>query len=720
MGWGKKLLATAKAAKQLVQCSNRFAYERAVIDWDHLVTLDFETYFDDDYTLKKMSTSEYVIDKRFEASMVGVKIGSADVVVVPWNKLRKFLKAIDWKKHDLLCHHTQFDGYILSHHFGIVPRRYYCTLSMARAWLSNDIGAGLGDVSKFLGRAGKLDDGAASYEMKGYRPKNMHPDVFARGMAYCAVDVQECFEIFKTLVVEFPLAELDLIDLTCQMFCCPVLKLDEERCRIAMEKEIKHRDDLLISIADPSITAADLDNETVRKIMNMPALPGSRVEKQAYHDNLRSKISPKIAQMAVARKKLGSNEQFADLLRAEGVDPPYKISDTWMKLDKDEKERRIDDKYTYAFAKDDIGFLTLMEDNEGDRVYDLCEARIAVKSNSNITKSERFLISGKNGASMPVYYKYAAAHTWRYGGGDKRNWQNLTRGGELRECIYAPSGHVILWADSSQIEVRVNGWLWGQEDLLEDFRNGIDIYSKFGTETVYNYPVSKTTPEERHVSKTAILGLGYGMGWEKFQRGLAQGKGGPRVIISEEFARGVVAAYRKRFSKIASGWKICDKIIADMAEGRQGEYKCLRWEKETLWLPNGTRIRYPNLSWDDESEEWAYTRKGARIKLYGAKLNENIVQALARIIVAAEQMLEISRKLPVVMTTHDEVVVIVPRAAAEPKTLKGDDKYNWSAHKVLGEATRAAEFMRKVMKKPPPWAPDIPLDCEVGYAANYS
>ncbi len=715
MGWKKTTIA---AATEYVLDTNRFLFTAAKVDWEHLVVLDFETFWSDDYTLSKLSTSEYVRDKRFEAQMVGLKVGHADVEVIPYNKIRSRLRKINWSQHDLLCHHTQFDGFIMSHHYGIVPRKYYCTLSMARGWLSNDIGAGLDDVSKFLGRQGKVDGGVASFNMKNFHAKDMHPQVFAKGMEYCAGDITECFEIFRTLLPNFSQEEIDLIDLTCQMFCCPVLKLDERLCREAMEQEIKERDELLLSIVDVGTTAAGLDNEALRTLTGCPVATGSTAEKRIYYEALRAKITNTQAKIHVARKTLGSNEKFADLLRAEGVDPPYKISPTWMKLDEDERERRIEDKYTYAFAKDDIGFIALMEDADSDRILELCEARIAVKSNMNITRSERFLLSGSGGKSMPVYYKYAGAHTWRFGGGDKRNWQNLKRGGILRRCIYAPRGHALLWADSSQIEVRVNAWLWGQHDLLEDFRDGVDIYSKFGTETIYRYPVSRATPNERHVSKTAILGLGYGMGAEKFKNGLAQGKGGPRVVISDDFASEVVWAYRKRFAKIAAGWKICDKIIFDMANGRQGEYACLRWEKETLWLPNGMRMKFPNLEYDEE-KGWSYTRKGARIKLYGAKLNENIVQALARIIVAANQMLAIGKKLPVVMSTHDETVALVPLDPHEPKRVKCDDKFDWSKFKPQGPASRALVEVRKIMKTPPEWCADIPLDCECGYAANY-
>lgn len=277
------------------------------------------------------------------------------------------------------------------------------------------------------------------------------------------------------------------------------------------------------------------------------------------------------------------------------------------------------------------------------------------------------------------------------------NFQNFTRGGELRLSILAPKDHVLVVADSGQIEARVNAWLWGQDDLLEAFRRGEDIYSMFATENIYGRTITKADKEERHVGKTSILGLGFQMGGPKFRATLARGVGGPPVFIDEALAYSIVNAYRRRFYKIKQGWEKCEQIIDDMAHGRAGSYKCISWEKETIWLPNGMRLKYPNLR-KNEDGDWIYDRKGFPIKLYGGLLCENLVQALARIIVAADQLLKISARYPVVMTTHDEVVACVPIA--------------------LGPT--AFRFMHKVMTTPPKWCHDIPLAAEGGFAPNYS
>ena len=684
MGWGSALKNPTKRGRltqtaSVVRAAWRPLFEPAVIDWDHLVSLDFETYYDDDYTLKKLATSEYIRDPRFETLMCGIKIGRKGKTKVyrGGDELRAALAAIDWTTHDVLCHHTHFDGLILSHYYGVIPRRYYCSLSMARGWLSNDVGAGLDEVSKHFGRGGKVDEGRALVNMKGVRLKDMHKEVYRKGAEYCAGDVDEMLACFQDLLPNISQREMDLIDVTVQMLTCPVLQLDEARALKALKAEIAERKALILAVAPEGITLDQIDTSW-RSDWKKTGLPAPS---EAFRE-------------FVGKKIIGSNARFAALLEAEGVDPPIKISPTWIK--KNEDERDDAKKYTYAFAATDPAFMELLDDAD-PKVRALCEARVAVKSTSNIAKTERFLRSGKNGRRMPVYYKYAGAHTWRFGGGDKQNWQNLKRGGELRQSILAPKGYRLVVGDSSQIEARVNAWLWGQEDLVEAFRRGEDIYSLFASENIYGTLVTKADKEKRHVGKTAILGLGFQMGAKKFRATLARGVGGPAVHISEEVAQMVVTAYRRRYSKIKEGWGICEDIIQDMYSGRQGEYKCLRWEKETIWLPNGMRLKYPKLR-KNEDGDWVYSRKGNIIKLYGGILCENIVQALARIIVAAEQLLDIAAVYPVVMTTHDEVVACVPAK----------------------QAKACERFMQACLRKAPTWAPDLPVTCETGHAVNYS
>lgn len=705
MGWASAIVAPrtpiAQAAKQ--------AFERPKItpekiDWAHLVALDFETYYDAEYTLSKLSTSEYVRDPRFQAYMVGLKIGNNKTKVVPLPKLAAELKKIDWSVYSLLCHNTQFDGFILSHWFKIHPKRLYCSLSMARGLFSNDIGAGLDEVAKYLGGAGKVEGGTDAAKGQRYEQLIKNKPLWDHLVKYCAQDVDEMLRCFKIMNQMMPADEMELIHLTNRMFCDPVLMVDLVRVRRELDRELDERKALLLSVTDERFFTP----EEVKKILK------TREERE---------LTGEARQLLFAKRVVGSNERFADLLRAEGIEPPVKLSPAWMK--KPAAERTDEGKWAYAFAKDDQEFIDLPDDVENlsrglnlakvadvkklaarqARLRNLVDCRLAVKSTTNITRAQRFLTAGANGMPLPVGYAYYRAHTGRWGGNNKMNMQNLTRGGELRMSILAPKGHVLCVADSGQIECRVDAWLWGQNDLLEAFRQadlglGADAYCRFAS-AIYGRTITKDDKTERFVGKVCVLGLGFQMGAAKLQLTLAKGAlGGPPIFFELSRCQEIVNTYRRMNHRIEAGWGICKRIIEDMAAGRTGSHGPISWEKETIWLPNGMALKYPDLqvrTGDKGWDEWTYQAKDMRKKIYGGLLCENIVQALARIIVAG-QMLIIDKVHRIVMTTHDEAVACVKKA----------------------RATSAMRMMIKTMRTPPPWCADIPLNAEGGYAENYS
>ncbi len=692
MSWGSALRRVAPQ-----QQFNRPPIPQHIVDWSRLVSLDFETYYDDDYTLKKLSTSEYVRDPRFKAQMLGIKVGHGKTRIIPPNRIRSELAKYNWSTHAVLAHHAQFDGLILSHHYGVRPAFIYDSMSMARGLHSNDIGAGLDETSIYYGGQGKIE---GTLELtKGVL--NWGKEVFQKTAPYCTNDVDEMFRIFCAMLPNMPDDEVRLIDLTCRMFTDPLLRVDRPRVEAELKRELDRRDVLFASVLDPREYESKVTLSRVER-----ALPSKEL------DNL------------IVKRVLGSGDKFAELLRTEGVEPPKKISPAWMKKNAAERLLHADKKYAYAFAKDDAAFTELPNqvdtwgldlENPDDiaktivkqkRLQNLVDSRLAVKSTSNVTRSERFLSASINGWSLPVYYAYFRAHTGRWGGGDKRNMQNLERGGELRQSILAEEGHSLSVVDSGQIEARVNGWLWGQKDLLDAFRDadagtGRDAYCLFG-DSVYGREITKADKMERFVGKVCVLGLGFQMGAPKFQNTLAKGAlGGPPVYFPLQQCKGIVNTYRNKNDKIVAGWDICKGIIEDMAAGIEGSWGPINWEFETVWLPNGMALRYPGLhkSIDPETgwDQWSYQAKEQRKKIYGGLLCENIVQALARIIVAW-QMLQISKRYRVVMTTHDEVVCMCRTALAQ----------------------RCFDFMSKWMSTPPPWCSDIPLNCEGGFATNYS
>ncbi len=387
---------------------------------------------------------------------------------------------------------------------------------------------------------------------------------------------------------------------------------------------------------------------------------------------------------------LMSNPQFADLLRTFGVEPPTKISPTTGKV-------------TYAFSKTDEAFKELLE-HEDSQVQALVAARLGTKSTIEESRTERFIGIAERGA-LPVPLRYYAAHTGRWGGDDKLNLQNLPRNSPLKKAILAPNGYVFLDSDSSQIEARTLAWLAGQEDLVEAFDRGEDVY-KIMASAIYGKSVQSVTKDERFVGKTTILGAGYGMGSQKFQNQLKNFG----VVLELEETKRVIDTYRQTYPAIPQLWQdahaILGAIIGDQyAEfGRNGILKVEG--RKGIRLPNGLYIKYPNLRLTETESngrlrtEFVYdTRRGKQTvpnRIYGGKVIENVCQALARIVIGM-QMLMVAKKYRVVMTVHDAIGCIVPEA----------------------EADRAQEYVELCMRLRPQWAPELPLNCEAGYGPSY-
>ena len=385
---------------------------------------------------------------------------------------------------------------------------------------------------------------------------------------------------------------------------------------------------------------------------------------------------------------LMSNPKFADLLTVHGVTPPMKKSPAT-------------GKETYAFAKTDEAFKALLE-HENPSVQALVAARLGTRSTIEESRTERFIGIARRGA-MPVPLRYYAAHTGRWGGDDKLNLQNLPRGSTLKKAILAPAGYMMIDSDSSQIEARTLAWLAGQDDLVEAFDRGEDVY-KIMASAIYGRPVADITKDERFVGKTTILGAGYGMGAAKFQAQLKNF--GVEVAIEE--AQRIISTYRATYPKITALWKAAGTALEAILRDQLtmlGRDDLLKIEgKGGIRLPNGLYLRYPNLRQKADEEtgkiETVYdTKKGRAIipnRIYGGKVVENVCQALARIIIG-EQMLLIAKKYQVVMTVHDAVACIVRTE----------------------EVATAVEYVEMCMRIRPKWGMDLPLNCEATYGESY-
>jgi DNA polymerase len=269
----------------------------------------------------------------------------------------------------------------------------------------------------------------------------------------------------------------------------------------------------------------------------------------------------------------------------------------------------------------------------------------------------------------------------------------------------APPGHVVLAADASQIEARMVAWICGQTDLVTQFANGEDVYSSFAAK-VFNKPINKKdNPDERFIGKTAILGLGYGLGWNKFQRTVkmqSRAQTGHMIELTDQEAMRIVSTYRDGYSAIPGTWRELNNAIDTLA-GNGGSFTIgpCQFGAGQITLPSGLKLLYHKLKWDTASEGWMYEYGGKPKRLYGGSLLENIVQSLARVVVmdaAARLRPKLSRLgIQLALQVHDELVYVVP-----------DD---------LAKVAQA--LLLEEMRRRPAWAPDLPLDAESSYGLSY-
>lgn len=420
-----------------------------------IIGIDFETYYDKDYSLTKLTTEQYIRDPRFEVIMVGIRMPDENKFILTGTheEIKWQLDRIDWSQYAVVAHNAMFDAAILSWVFGIVPKAWLDTLGMSRAMFG-----GRGNSLAALAKRYNMEEkGTEVHNMMGRTRTSLTPYEFQQYAKYCLHDTDLCYDLFHLMANgwydlesvdkrdNYPMQELQLIDVILRMYIEPVLRLNKDKLVQHLADVQKRKEDLL------SASSASKD-------------------------------------------ELMSNPKFAGILESFGVSPPMKISPTTGKA-------------AFAFAKTDPGMKALLE-HPDERVQAVVAARMGVKSTLEETRTLRFIDIADRGA-FPVPLKYSAARTHRLGGMDKINLQNLPArglaGNKLKSCIEAPPGYAIIDCDSSNIEARVLAWLAGQVDLVADFANNVDVYCKMASR-IYSMEVTKENKQERFVGKTVILG----------------------------------------------------------------------------------------------------------------------------------------------------------------------------------------------------------------------
>lgn len=603
------------------------------------VVVDFETFYDGEYSLTKMSTEDYVCDPRFEIILVGVKVDDQPPQWMTGTKkeTREWLLQFNLDKVGVISHNSMFDALILQEALDIRPGLIIDTMGLAQAALKPFIPrVSLASCLQYA-QVG-LQKGTMAKQMFGRPRASLSKQELVEYGGYCMDDCEGEYRLFKFLKPMFARSEFEIMDMTHRMYLEPKFELDA-----GMLAEILHE-----------------EREKKRRLM-------AQIEQQG------------------TKADLMSNDKFAELLMKFGIEPPKKISPTTGAV-------------TWAFAKTDPGFLELEQEFvDHEMVSAIIAARKGVKTTINETRSERLLNIAMKYKLLRVPLNYYAAHTGRYGGTQKINMQNppKVKTSRIRYAMRAPKGHVVLAADLSQIEARITAWLSTSTDLTRAFRGGVDIYSDFATkaygiETVRDR--SEADEARRFVGKTCILGLGYGMGAEKLKNTLF--KDGVRVSMEE--SRRLVTTYRCTYPNIPLFWRKLDSALAAIAMGITIRIGPCTVRKNCVILPNGMPLVYHNLH--SVNGEWTYNFGYEVRHIWGGKLLENIVQALARIVVM-DHMITIKKQLNLapVLQVHDELDYIVRQEEA----------------KDLGRQITG------IMSTPPAWAESLPVAVEINSGPSF-
>jgi DNA polymerase len=644
-----------------------------------IVSIDFETRWDKaDYTLSKLTTEEYIRDKRFKAFGACVHEYGSETAI-QWyrgDELPRILATYDWSKTAVLAHNAQFDVSILEWRYGVHPCFIFDTLSMARALRGVEVGNSL---AKLAADFGLPEKGRAVHSTDGL--EEIDAQIEKELADYCKHDVFLCEQIFERLVEGYPKSELRLIDMTLKMYTRPVLQLDRSMLIEALAEEGKHREGLL-------------------------------------------------AKLGVEEAELASNPKFADILLSMGVVAPTKVSKTTGKdtlaLAKNDALFQAllngEDEDVRALCEARLKVKSTTERTRAQRFLDISQrGALPVPLSYYGAKSGRWTAAKGSAINMQNLKR----------GSFLRKAIMAPEGHQLLVGDLSQiEPRVLAWL--SDYDELLDIFRSGQ-DAYAQF--GAQMFGIPGM-------TKDSHPDLRQSAKSALLGCGYGLGWASFASQLLVGfLGAPPVRYDKAFAKKldvtseyierfigwednvkklqeiphtcterellvhcvaakkIIDIYRATAHPVVSFWDMCDRLLTkSLAGGEEVVYKCLTFRKNEIVLPNGMSLLYSNLRQvtDKETKQKSWVYGEDETKLYAGKITNNVTQALARIVMT-DGMLRTSKKYFVAGTVHDEQIVVVPDEEV-------DDAKTW----VLAQMTVEPKYM-----------PGVPLAVEGGAHRRY-
>lgn len=659
----------------------------------NLVTVDWETYYDTEYSLSRMSPLEYVMDDRFEAISVSIKVNDGRTATYFGSDTHRGLATVDWTKAFVVGHNMlAFDCYVMAYRFGINPAMWGCTLAMARAILSKTHPRlGLGSLVESFGLGVK--NNAILTQTKGRRLSQFTPDEIRRMGIYNAEDTDQAYGVFKILRKHFSAKELWHIDACIRMRTEPQFELDRGILETAASIERDRKFKALLDLF---------------RMLNKEAPESERERASDMTEDER---------VAAVKTALSSSAKFAALLEARGVEVPMKPSPS------------NPNKEVPALAKTDEAMQDLQE-HDDPVVAAAARCRLDVKSTLLETRIEKFLVAGKAaGGLLPIPLRPNGADTTGRDSGEEYNPQNLPRINKknpkntdaLRKSLRAPKGKKVIVADQSGIELRVNHFLWQVASSMALYRaspDKADLYKAFAAR-LFAILQEQVDKDQRQLGKVAQLGLGFGAGAPTFKR-VAKNMGGlvipldrtPDMPASMMSATETVQMWRGEYQEIAGregGWKMCAIGIMDVFRGSENAvdpWGLVHTSSHGFVLPSGRIIRYPELHEEDDGhwpdgrpkKSWFYGVGRAKARITGPKACENIVQALARdsIFDVCYEFFRMTGLRPA-LRVHDELVYVVDE----------------------GKAEELLHLLQALLRQPPKWWPDLVTWSEGDIAGTY-
>jgi DNA polymerase len=277
----------------------------------------------------------------------------------------------------------------------------------------------------------------------------------------------------------------------------------------------------------------------------------------------------------------------------------------------------------------------------------------------------------------------------------------------LRGVFVPRQGKTLIVGDFSQIEARVVAWLAGQQDILDVFASGEDVYV---------YTAAKLGSKDRQLGKVLVLACGFGMGWEKFQ---ATAKSPYQIILTDEEAQDAVRGWRDANPKIVQLWWDLDRAARRVLEGQAkqvqvGKLTVAMGTKRLagcllIRLPSGRHLVYrrarlveeesgkTSICYDGVNQK---TRRWETLRTYGGKLAENVTQAVAADCLGEALTRLEANGFPVLATIHDEVVVEIDDTGPHTTEL-------------------LRQNVERTMTLRPKWAQGLPVGSEVRIMPRY-